>query len=36
MDQDDICHPERFERQLAYLATHPETDLLGRKMCDHR
>jgi len=31
MDQDDICHPERFERQLAYLAAHPETDLLGTK-----
>lgn len=31
MDHDDICHPERFEKQLAYLAAHPETDLLGTK-----
>jgi hypothetical protein len=24
MDSDDICAPERFERQLAFLAAHPE------------
>lgn len=31
MDQDDLCHPERFERQLSFLESHPETDLLGTK-----
>jgi len=29
MDGDDVCHPERLARQLAYLAAHPETDLLA-------
>lgn len=29
MDADDICFPERFERQLAFLQAHPEVDLLG-------
>lgn len=24
LDQDDLCHPERFARQLAWLDTHPE------------
>lgn len=28
-DSDDICEPTRFERQLAYIASHPETSLLG-------
>jgi glycosyltransferase involved in cell wall biosynthesis len=29
MDADDICHPERIERQVAYLEAHPEVDILG-------
>jgi glycosyltransferase involved in cell wall biosynthesis len=29
MDADDICLPRRFELQRAYLAAHPEVDLLG-------
>jgi glycosyltransferase involved in cell wall biosynthesis len=29
MDHDDICHPERFARQVAFLDRHPEVDLLA-------
>jgi glycosyltransferase involved in cell wall biosynthesis len=29
IDGDDVCFPQRFERQVAYLEAHPETDLLG-------
>lgn len=29
MDGDDICHPQRFARQLAYLDAHPEVDLIA-------
>ena len=29
MDGDDRCHPERLERQVAYLETHPEIDVAG-------
>ncbi len=29
LDQDDICLPERFERQVAYLDAHPEIALVG-------
>ena len=29
MDADDLCLPERFERQLAFFAEHPETDLVS-------
>jgi glycosyltransferase involved in cell wall biosynthesis len=29
MDQDDICFPERFAKQLAFLEAHPDIDLLG-------
>ncbi|MBU1312777.1 MAG: glycosyltransferase [Alphaproteobacteria bacterium] len=28
-DQDDLSHPERFARQVAYLDTHPDCILLG-------
>lgn len=27
MDHDDLCHPERFARQVAFLDAHPEVDL---------
>ncbi len=29
LDQDDLCMPERFARQVAYLDAHPETVLVG-------
>jgi len=29
MDADDLAFPERLERQLQYLQTHPEVDLVG-------
>jgi glycosyltransferase involved in cell wall biosynthesis len=32
MDSDDLCHPERLERQLAYLASHSEISVLGCKV----
>ena len=28
-DSDDICVPTRFEQQLAYIASHPDTALVG-------
>ena len=28
LDQDDLCHPERFARQLTYLDAHPEVALV--------
>ena len=31
MDQDDVAHPERLERQLRYMEANPATDLLGTK-----
>lgn len=40
MDQDDLCFPERFDRQFTFLESHPEVDLLGcrtivfRGICD--
>ncbi len=29
MDDDDVCHPERLERQVAFLDVHPEVGILG-------
>jgi glycosyltransferase involved in cell wall biosynthesis len=29
MDSDDIAYPDRFERQVRYLESHPEIDVLG-------
>ena len=29
MDSDDVCMPQRFEKQLSYLQTHPEVDVVG-------
>lgn len=31
MDHDDICHPERFARQVAFLEGNPEVDLLATR-----
>lgn len=32
MDADDICLPNRFEKQIAYLDAHPEIGVLGSNM----
>ena len=29
MDSDDICYPERMQKQLEYFSAHPETDILS-------
>jgi glycosyltransferase involved in cell wall biosynthesis len=29
MDSDDVAYPERFERQVQFLQSHPDIDLLG-------
>lgn len=29
MDADDVCHPERIERQVQYMEHHPDVGLLG-------
>ncbi|WP_066055785.1 glycosyltransferase [Robertmurraya korlensis] len=29
MDSDDICHPERFEKQVSYMKEHPKVDVVG-------
>lgn len=34
MDSDDICLPDRFEKQLAYLESHPECDIVGGQMTE--
>lgn len=32
MDADDICFPDRFEKQVAYMDTHPECVVCGSRM----
>ena len=34
MDSDDICVPDRFEKQLAYIEAHPECDIVGGQMTE--
>jgi glycosyltransferase involved in cell wall biosynthesis len=34
MDSDDISMPQRFERQMAFLRTHPEVDVLGSAIAE--
>ena len=34
MDSDDISHPERFERQLAYVEAHPQVDVVGTDIAE--
>lgn len=34
MDSDDICQPERFEKQLTYLDAHLECDIVGGQMTE--
>lgn len=29
MDSDDIAHPQRFSKEMAWLEAHPETDIVG-------
>lgn len=29
MDADDVCHPERLEKQIAFLEAHPDVDLVS-------
>lgn len=35
MDTDDICHKNRFERQISYLMEHPEIDLVGANIVEY-
>ncbi len=35
MDADDYSRPERFEKQMAYLQTHPEVDVLGGLIAEY-
>lgn len=34
MDSDDICLPDRFEKQLYYMESHPEVDIVGGQMTE--
>lgn len=34
MDSDDICLPDRFEKQLAYMDAHPECDIVGGQITE--
>lgn len=33
LDADDICEPDRLEKQVDHLRAHPETDVLGSQLC---
>lgn len=34
MDSDDICSPDRFEKQLTYLKDHPDCDIVGGQITE--
>ena len=34
MDADDISHPMRFEKQISYIESHPEIDVLGTDIAE--
>lgn len=34
MDSDDICYPDRFQKQLAFLSCHHEVDIVGGQMTE--
>lgn len=34
MDTDDICAPDRMQKQVAYLEEHPEVDVLGSNIAE--
>jgi glycosyltransferase involved in cell wall biosynthesis len=36
MDSDDICLPDRFEKQLAFLERNPEVDVVGGAIAEFR
>lgn len=33
-DSDDLCHPHRFQRQMAFMNGHPEVDVVGSAIQD--
>lgn len=33
MDADDLCHPERFAKQLEFFKVHPKVDVVGSSSC---
>ena len=34
MDSDDICHPERFAKQIAHMELYPELDVVGAQITE--
>lgn len=34
MDTDDICHPERFAKQAAFIAQHPDVDIFSTQLVE--
>ncbi|MGG3925867.1 glycosyltransferase [Metabacillus fastidiosus] len=34
MDSDDVCHPQRFEKQITYMIEHPHIDTVGSWICE--
>lgn len=34
MDSDDICLPDRFEKQLAFMEAHPDCDIVGGQITE--
>lgn len=36
MDADDVSDPKRFEKQIAYIESHPEIDVLGTDIAEFR
>lgn len=34
MDSDDICLPNRFEKQVSFMESHPECDIVGGQMTE--
>lgn len=34
MDSDDICAPDRMQKQVAYLESHPDVDVLGSNIAE--
>jgi glycosyltransferase involved in cell wall biosynthesis len=33
MDADDLCHPQRLEKQVQFMLDHPEVDIVGCASC---
>lgn len=34
MDSDDICHPDRFAKQISYMESHPDLDVIGSQITE--